>query len=294
MDKEEFYQTAFSRNLGLVSREEQKKLESSRVAIAGMGGVGGIHLITLARLGIGGFTIADPDAFELPNINRQHGANIGTFGLNKAEVMKDMVKGINPYADIRIFDGSLDRENADDFLKGSDVFIDGIDFFSIDIRRHLFGRAGALGIPTITAAPLGFSATVHVFAPDGMSFDEYFDIKDEMTYVEKLIAFAVGLAPGATHMKYMKLNFVSLKERTGPSLSIACNLCSALAATETINLILGKRPVKSAPHYFQFDPLTHVYKRGYLYRGNKSPVQKLKRWWLMRKISSYGIDLNIA
>lgn len=284
---------AFSRNLGLISREEQKKLQSSRVAVAGMGGVGGVHLVTLARLGIGGFNIADPDTFELPNINRQYGANVGTFGLNKAEVMRDMVRGINPYADIRIFDESLDRGNMDDFLKDSDVLIDGIDFFSVDIRRHLFGRAREMGIPAVTSAPLGFSATVHVFAPDSMSFDDYFDMKDKMTYVEKLIAFAVGLAPRATHMKYMKLNFVSLKERRGPSLSIACNLCSALAATETINLILRKRPVKPAPHYFQFDPLTYVYKKGYLYRGNKSHIQKLKRWWLMRKISSYGIDLNI-
>lgn len=292
VDKIEFYQKAFSRNLGLISPEEQKRLEASRVAIAGMGGVGGVHLITLARLGIGKFTIADPDSFELPNINRQYGANMRTLGLNKAEVIKDMLKEINPYADIRVFSRSLSEENTDDFLKGSDVLIDGIDFFSIDIRRWLFNRARALGIPAITSAPLGFSSTLHIFTHNSMSFDDYFDINDGMQYTEKLITFAVGLAPRATHMKYMKLNFVSLKERTGPSLSIACNLCSVLTATEAVNLILKKRPIKVAPHYFQFDAFTQTYKKGYIPWGNKNPIQRFKRWWLMRKISSLGIELE--
>ena len=72
------YQEAFARHLGLFNPEEQKRLRSSRVAIAGMGGVGGIHLITLARLGIGAFHIADPDHFELVNFNRQYGATPAT------------------------------------------------------------------------------------------------------------------------------------------------------------------------------------------------------------------------
>jgi tRNA A37 threonylcarbamoyladenosine dehydratase len=65
------YHEAFSRNIGLFTVEEQEKLRRSRVAIAGMGGVGGVHLVTLARTGIGNFTIADPDRFELANMNRQ-------------------------------------------------------------------------------------------------------------------------------------------------------------------------------------------------------------------------------
>ncbi len=292
MDKTTFYQEAFSRNLGLISSKEQKMLEASRVAIAGMGGVGGIHLVTLARLGIGKFSIADPDIFELPNINRQYGANTGTFGLNKAEVMRDILRGINPYVDITFFDTGLNKENIDEFLNDADVFLDGIDFFSIDVRRHLFREARSLNIPAITAAPLGFSSTIHVFTPEGMSFDTYFDINNEMSYTEKLVAFAVGLAPAATHMKYLKLDFVSLKNRTGPSLSIACNLCSALAATETVNLILKKRPIKAAPHYFQFDPFRHIYRKGRIPGGNRNPIQKFKRWWLMRKILSLGIELD--
>jgi tRNA A37 threonylcarbamoyladenosine dehydratase len=65
------YSSAFSRNIGWVTADEQAKLRDSRVAIAGLGGVGGPHLLTLARLGVGKFNIADFDRFELQNFNRQ-------------------------------------------------------------------------------------------------------------------------------------------------------------------------------------------------------------------------------
>ena len=68
------YDEAFSRNIGWVTEAEQQSLRGKRVAIAGLGGVGGVHLLTLARLGIGRFAIADLDRFDLVNFNRQVGA----------------------------------------------------------------------------------------------------------------------------------------------------------------------------------------------------------------------------
>ena len=74
------YHLAFSRNLGWVTEAEQAALRSRRIAIAGLGGVGGSHLLTLTRLGIGKFTIADLDVFELANFNRQAGASLRHVG----------------------------------------------------------------------------------------------------------------------------------------------------------------------------------------------------------------------
>ncbi len=68
------YTQAFSRNLGWLTQHEQASLRKSRVAIAGLGGVGGAHLLTLARLGIGNFNISDFDDFDIHNLNRQAGA----------------------------------------------------------------------------------------------------------------------------------------------------------------------------------------------------------------------------
>ena len=65
------YDKAFSRNIGWVTQDEQARLRSARIAIAGLGGVGGAHLLTLARLGIARFVISDFDEFDLHNMNRQ-------------------------------------------------------------------------------------------------------------------------------------------------------------------------------------------------------------------------------
>src|SRR5277367_5596131 len=81
------YEEAFSRNLGWVTAAEQQVLRQKRIAIAGLGGVGGSHLLTLARLGIGGFHIADFDHFELANFNRQIGATMSSLGRPKAAVL---------------------------------------------------------------------------------------------------------------------------------------------------------------------------------------------------------------
>ena len=86
------YDEAFSRNLGWLSFDEQQQLRGKRVAIAGLGGVGGPHLTTLARLGIGSFTLAEFDLFELANFNRQVGATTSSIGRSKLDVMVEMAR----------------------------------------------------------------------------------------------------------------------------------------------------------------------------------------------------------
>src|SRR5437879_10357941 len=93
------YEEAFGRNLGWVTAAEQQILRGKRVAIAGLGGVGGSHLLTLARLGIGAFHIADFDRFELANFNRQAGATMASLGRPKAETLAAMAREINPTLD---------------------------------------------------------------------------------------------------------------------------------------------------------------------------------------------------
>ena len=88
------YDEAFSRNIGWVTSAEQQQLRTKRVAIAGLGGVGGVHLLTLARLGVGAFNIADFDTFDLANFNRQAGALMSTLGRTKTSVMEQMGKDV--------------------------------------------------------------------------------------------------------------------------------------------------------------------------------------------------------
>jgi len=273
----------FSRNIGLLTEDDQQKLLEARVAVAGAGGVGGIHMLTLARLGIGKFSIADPDIFEAVNISRQYGAAMSTLGEKKAEVMARMLKDINPYTEVKVLPEKIDEGNVQSFLEGADIFIDGIDFFEIDARRLLFKQARENGIYGITSAPLGFGATLQVFSPDGMTFDEYFGIADTMDHLEKIASFAAGLAPQPYHIRYIDMSKVSLKRKTGPAVSPACTLAASLVATEVVKILTGKGRVKAVPYYMQIDLIRGKFRIGYMRSGGKNFLHRLRRRLILRK-----------
>ena len=287
LDDDRRYQEAFSRNIGLLTEAEQAVLRRACVAIPGMGGVGGAHLLTLSRLGVGRFVIADGDVFELANVNRQAGATVQTLGRSKVEVMAEMARAINPALVLRSVAEDLHAGNVDAFLSGVDVVVDGIDFFRIDARRMLFRRARERGLPVITCAPLGFSVACLIFTPEGPSFDEFFALADGMDEVEQLARFAVGLAPAGLHVPYLDIRRVSLSAHRGPSSAIAVNLCAAVAATEVLNCLLKRRAVWAVPRYAQFDPYRLRYRRGVLYWGNRHPLQRLKLWYLRRHLARH-------
>ncbi|HZU39067.1 MAG TPA: ThiF family adenylyltransferase, partial [Gemmataceae bacterium] len=170
-----------------------------------------------------------------------------------------------------------------------DVLVDGIDFFALDARRLLFREARRRGIWALTAGPIGFSAAWLVFAPTGMAFDEYFDLNDGMERLDQLIAFAVGLTPRATHLKYLDLTQVDLSAGRGPSAGLACQLCSGVAAAEVVKILLGRSPILAAPWYSQFDAYRQLFCRRRLRWGNRHPLQRLKRWYLHRRLQRLGV-----
>jgi molybdopterin/thiamine biosynthesis adenylyltransferase len=282
------YDEAFARHRGLLNVQDQNRLRQSRVAIVGMGGVGGAHLITLARLGIGSFHVADPDCFEVANFNRQYGANTETLGRNKAEVMAAKARAINPELEFRVFSEAITRDNVADLLEGVDVLIDGIDFFALEARRLVFREARRRGIWAVTAGPIGFSSAWMVFSPWGMSFDEYFDLNDTMDRADQLVAFIAGLTPKATHLPYLDLSAVDPSSGRGPSAGLACQLCSGVAAAEVVKILLERDPVRPAPWCFQFDAYRQRLCKVNLRWGNRHPMQRLKRLVLRRRLERMG------
>src|SRR5687768_13983853 len=147
------YDTAFSRNLGWLTVDEQQRLRQKRVAIAGVGGVGGVHLTTLARLGIGNFNIADLDRFELANFNRQVGATMSTLGRPKVDVLAEMARDINPDSDIRVFPDGVHAGNRERFFEDVDLYVDGLGAFVFDAREMVFAYCAEHGIPATSVAP---------------------------------------------------------------------------------------------------------------------------------------------
>jgi len=276
------YEEAFCRNQGILTPEEQETLRNSRVAIIGMGGVGGVHLMTLARLGIGKFTIADPDTFELANFNRQYGANVNTLGRPKAEVMAEEALSVNPELDIKVLNEPVSEKNINKFFEGADILVDGVDLYAIEARRVVFREAAVRNLYAITAGPVGFSTAWLNFAPNGMSFDRYFDITDEMDYVQKILAFLLGASPKATQLAYLDLRHMDVTGGKAPSLTNGCHLASGVVATEVTKVLLRRGHLRSVPHYQQFDPYVGRLIQGRLYGGNRHPWQRIKRWWMYR------------
>lgn len=275
MEPDFSYEVAYSRNIGWLSVHEQGMLRGKRIAIAGMGGVGGFHLLTLARLGVGKFNIADFDRFELANFNRQAGASISTLGKSKVDVLANQARDINPELNVRLFPDGIKAEFIPDFFTGVDLYIDGLDFFAIHVREQLFDYCARHGIPAITVAPLGMSAAMLNFLPGGTSFEDYFHLAGRPE-LEKAVSFLVGLAPGLLHRKYLTdISTVDFHAHKNPSTVIACQLCAGVASAEALKILLGRGPVLSAPHGVQFDAyrnkLVHTWRPG----GNRHPLNRL-------------------
>lgn len=279
------YNQAFSRNIGWVTEAEQQRLRGCRVAIAGMGGVGGVHLLTLARFGVGGFHIADFDTFDWANFNRQAGALVSTVGHPKAGVLADMARDINPELQITVFEQGVSPSDPDAFLQGADIYVDGLDFFAFEARRAVFAACRRLGIPAVTAAPLGMGTAVLVFTANSMSFEDYFGFAgcDEE---EMAVRFILGLSPAMLQRGYLAdVSRVNLSERRGPSTVAACQLCAGVTATEVIKIILGRGKVLTAPWGYQFDAYRNRLKHTWRPGGHRNPLQRLGLWIARKQLA---------
>jgi len=280
------YSAAFTRNTGWVTQSEQGLLRSKRVAIAGLGGVGGSHLLTLTRLGIGAFTLADFDSFEIANFNRQTGAAVSTLGRKKTDVLVERVLDINPELDLKIFPEGIGRENVDDFLTGADLYLDGLDFFAVQARRLTFDACARSGIPSVTAAPLGMGVALLNFMPGKMTFEDYFQL-DGHSEEEQLLRFLLGLSPAMLQGRYLvEPSAVKLAEHRGPSTPMACELCAGVAGTEALKILLGRGEVVTAPSGLHFDAYRNRLVRTWRPGGNRHPVQRLGLLLARRRFGS--------
>lgn len=282
------YDRAFCRSIGVVSSVDLNLLRSKRLAIAGCGGVGGAYAHVLARLGVGGFHLADLDFFELENMNRQFGARMATLGLSKVDVIANDIHQINPTAFIKTFSSGIDSGNVRQFISGVDLVIDGLDFFAFEARRTLFEAAESLRLPVLTAAPIGCGATLLAFAPGGMSFARYFDWRTEDDELTLALKFVVGLTPNGWFRSYVDPRSIDLKAKTGPSSAVGVTLCASFVGAAALKWLLDRSKSPVAPYYLQCDAYSQRFKRGHLFLGNRHPWRKLKiylarRYWQSRR-----------
>ena len=144
----------FSRTQLLLGEDSMKKLSESRVAVFGVGGVGGYACEALVRSGVGHFDLIDDDKVCLTNLNRQIIATRKTVGKYKTDVMKERMLEINPDVDVTIHKCFFLPENADDFpFAEYDYVIDAVD--TVTAKLELVMKCKELNVPIISSMGAG-------------------------------------------------------------------------------------------------------------------------------------------
>ena len=146
--------TQFSRTELLLGKDSMEKLKNSRVAVFGIGGVGGYVCEALVRSGVGAFDLIDDDKVCLTNLNRQIIATRKTVGKYKTEVMRDRILEINPQADVRLHQCFFLPENSDEFpFEEYDYVVDAVD--TVTAKIELVMKAQAMNVPIISSMGAG-------------------------------------------------------------------------------------------------------------------------------------------
>lgn len=243
------YNELFTRNIGIISEEDQQKLKNSCVAIAGVGGVGGSQLINLARAGVGKFIISDPGIYDAPDSNRQYGAKQSTLGENKTIVMNAIVKDINPYCQTEIYPEGINTNNIQQFVKNSDVVIDAVEYFSIEEKISLYETARKCNKFVFSSPIFAFGTSLLVFDPKGLTFEEYFKLDRNSKKLDSSLFFPVP----STYIDKEAYKDTLNQKRPFPSFSTSAALSGAILATEVVLYLTQKKKTVTIPEILQVD-----------------------------------------
>lgn len=279
------YDTAISRNLGFISGSEQAMLRHSHVAIAGAGGDGGMLAIQLARLGIGAITLADPEDFELENLNRQAEASMDSLGRNKAEVVADAVRKIAPEAKVRVFRHGVLPSNVDDFFDRADLLLDETEITTPDVAIMLAQYARQLAIPNMTVLNIGFAGLATSFEPDGTTLEEILGVDQPGAPVD-LSSWLPYIPP---YVSSSTLEGFASGDRPAPSVAIGVGMAASIGATQALLHLVHSKGVSNRPQ-----PV--VAKDALVIDAMTARVSRLKmtRWSHRRHIARIVIGERLA
>jgi len=248
------YDQSFNRNIGNLTKADQRQLRETSIVFAGTGGVGGTALVNIARMGVGEVKIADPETFAYSDINRQQGATIDTVGRKKVEVLTELVQSINPDIKVTAYGNGLSEENVTDFLERASIVIDGLEFFCMAIRKKLYDQARDLGIYVLSSPIFGFGTSLAVFSPTGPTFEDFFGPIPGELDLNFTVNYGRSFFPKFPRYIDIAAYFEAMKEnRPIPSFTTSCALSGAVTAAEAIFILLHKRDPVCFPFVRRFD-----------------------------------------
>ena len=200
----------YLRNHDAISEEEQAFLATKRVLVVGCGGLGGMVIECLARIGVGYLRVVDGDVFEESNLNRQLLSSTMNLGRPKTLAAQQRVMAVNPLVEVDAVQAELTVENARELLGECDVAVDCLD--NIPARLVLQEAAKEAGIPVVHGAVAGWLGRICVIQPGEDLLTLLYPEPDEMRGEERLAG----------------------------TLSFTAALTASWQSAETVKLLLGK------------------------------------------------------
>lgn len=197
----------YIRNLPALSEADMETLKNARVAVIGLGGLGGYVVEFLARTGVGTIIAADGDTFSGSNLNRQLLATSETLGQSKARAAFDRVQLVNPLVQLIPYEGFFSAEDAPAILKDADLIVDALD--NSAARLALEDAAAEFNIPIIHGAIEGWHLQVMIVPPGS----------------------------GLLHMLYGE----RAQQKGGTSLAMTAAACGAMEASAAVQVLCGKK-----------------------------------------------------
>jgi hypothetical protein len=244
-----FYAELTSRNGGVISDVDQQRLRRARIVVAGCGSIGGAVIEPLVRLGAEHLTLAEPDAYELNNLNRQH-ARLQDLGRNKAVVLQEEAQDINPYAQITVETRGVTPETVAQLVDYADVILDGVDVTASPALEqkfalHLHGKRR--GVPVVSGYDMAGVQLLLVYdyrrqsvrVLDGRVGEAGLSGWDPQDFLLRIVpALYVPL-----EMVAPARELVSGARLHSPQIAYTAQLFGVLAARVTLDLLAG-RPVR--------------------------------------------------
>ncbi len=291
-ERNETYRATFSRNIGFVSDAEQEKLARATVLILGVGGMGGAALESLVRSGVGSFILADPDHFELHNLNRQVFSDQTLIGQSKVEAARDQAQAINPQACFELHE-TLSGAPLQEAVCRADVVINGCDDPRASIELHRaagrFGKtaidAMAAAFPNVVVATPGSGGTEKLFgSPTRTRALDALTAADVALYSKSEIQFVLVQSTSSRHLDLPATREFIRGERKRFSFAPMVITTGNLMAFEAIRVILKRKTLKNGRvHAYFFNPWTQRIEK--IRRGPASWPGMVRALRFFRRIS---------
>lgn len=249
----DYYSTMTSRNWAFLNPEQQERIRTTRIVMAGCG-LGSAIALLAAQTGFTEFTLFDHDEVEISNLNRQ-AFDRSHVGMNKAEALAAVLESRSPDVNVRALGHAVTTDNIAAVVAGADIVVNTVDFDEVTFALN--DQARTAGIPVLFPMNMGWGGFCMAFTPDSATLDDLFGGVRPTSDAE-FIGRLLGATKEFTLPRYLAERLaelpaiVSAADLPAPQTGIAATRSASLVVEGMVRLTLGL-PVRTAPRPMHID-----------------------------------------